>query len=243
MKTAIITGCNRGIGKALMEAYATNGYEVIAIVRTMSDDFLSVIKELQGNGATITPICAELSDKESLLRAVKEIVDMNKPIDVLVNSAAVNVSKPIFYMDYEDVENSFKVNYLAPFLLTKEICNLMIRQGFGSVINISSVAGLSTEPAGAAYDASKAAINSLTKSVAQEVAPFGIRVNAIACSVVATDMFNNMKPDVQKKILKRIAMKRPAELKEITDIALFLSSEKASYITGQVIRVDGGYKI
>ena len=243
MKTALITGCNRGIGKALMEAFSEKGYEVIAMIRTISEEFKNTVSELQEKGASVLPICAELSDKESLKKAIKEITEMNKPIDVLINSAAVNVSKPVFYMEYEDVENSFKVNYLAPFLLTKEICNLMIRQGYGSVINISSVAGLSTEPGGTAYDASKAALNSLTKSVAQETAAFGIRVNAIACSVVATDMFNNMKPDVQKKILKRVAMKRPAELKEITDCALFLSSDKASYITGQIIRVDGGYKI
>jgi len=243
MKTAIITGCNRGLGKALMEDFALNGYEVIAMVRTISNDFQNTLKELRDKGANIVPVCAELSDKDSLQKAINEITDMNKPIDVLVNSAGVNISKPIFFMSYEDVENSLKINYLAPFFLTKEICNLMIRQGFGSIINISSVAGLSTEPAGAAYDASKAALNSFTKSVAQEVASFGIRVNAIACSVIATDMFNNMKPDIQKKILKRVAMKRPADLREISDTALFLSSDKASYITGQIIRVDGGYKI
>ncbi len=243
MKTAIITGCNRGLGKALMEAFASNGYEIIALVRTNSNDFQTTLKELSDKGANITPIFVELSDKDSLQKAVMDITKTKKNIDVLINSAAINISKPIFFMNYEDVENSLKVNYLAPFFLTKEISNLMIRQGFGCIINISSVAGLSTEPAGAAYDASKAALNSFTMSVAQEVAAFGVRVNAIACSVVATDMFNNMKPDVQKKILNRIAMKRPADLREISDMALFLCSDKATYITGQIIRVDGGYKI
>ena len=244
MKTAIITGCNRGLGKAFMEAYASNGYDIIAIVRTSSPEFEEAILDLQEkSGITIIPIYAELSEKDSLQKALNEIVSMDRPIDVLINNAAYNVSKPIFFMDYNEVEKSFKVNYLAPFLLMKEVCGLMTRQGYGNVINISSVAGIATEPAGSAYDASKAALNSLTKSLAQEVAAMGIRVNAIACSVVATDMYNNMKPDVQKKILKRVAMKRPAEFKEITDMALFLSSEKASYITGQIIRVDGGYKI
>ena len=244
MKTAVITGCNRGLGKAFMEAYASNGYDIIAIVRTANAEFEATVKDLQEKyGITIIPINVELSEKESLQVALNKIVSMDRPIDVLINNAAYNVSKPIFFMDYEDVEKSFKVNYLAPFFLMKEICGLMVRQGYGNVINISSVAGLSTEPAGAAYDASKAALNSLTKSVAQEVAAMGMRVNAIACSVVATDMYNNMKPDVQKKILKRVAMKRPAEFKEITEMALFLSSDKASYITGQIIRVDGGYKV
>lgn len=244
MKTAIITGCNRGLGKAFMEAYATNGYDVIAIVRSVSNDFEDTIKELQTKtGSSIIPICAELSDRESLQKALNEVVAMERPIDVLINNAAYHVSKPIFFMDYEEVEKSFKVNYLAPFLLMKEVCGLMTRQGYGNIINITSVAGVATEPAGSAYDASKAALNQLTKSLAQEVAAMGTRVNAIACSVVATDMYNNMKPDVQKKILKRVAMKRPAEFREITDMALFLSSEKASYITGQIIRVDGGYNV
>ncbi len=244
MKTAIITGCNRGLGKAFMESYASNGYDIIAIVRTTSPEFEKTILDLQEkNGITITRVYSELSEKESLKKALNEIVSMKRPIDVLINNAAYNVSKPIFFMDYDEVEKSFKVNYLAPFLIIKEVCGLMTRQGYGNIINISSVAGIATEPGGSAYDASKAALNSLTKSLAQEVASMGIRVNAIACSVVATDMYNNMKSDVQKKILKRVAMKRPAEFKEITDMALFLSSDKASYITGQIIRVDGGYKV
>ena len=244
MKTAIITGCNRGLGRAFMEAYATNGYDVIAIVRSVSNDFENTIKELQTKtGSSIIPVHAELSDRESLQNALNEIIAMERPIDVLINNAAYHVSKPIFFMDYEEVEKSFKVNYLAPFLLMKEVCGLMTRQGYGNIINITSVAAIATEPAGSAYDASKAALNQLTRSLAQEVAAMGIRVNAIACSVVATDMYNSMKPDVQKKILKRVAMKRPAEFKEVTDMALFLSSEKASYMTGQIIRVDGGYNV
>ncbi len=244
MKTVVITGCNRGLGKAFMEAYATNGYDIIAIVRTINVDFEDFIRKLQEKcGITIFPICTELSEIDSLQAALDDIVTMGRTIDVLINNAAYNVSTPIFFMDYGDVEKSLKVNYLAPFFLMKGVCGLMARQGYGNIINISSVAGLSPEPGGSAYDASKAALNSLTKSVAQEVAAMGIRVNAIACSVVATDMYNNMKPDVQKKILKRVAMKRPAEYKEITEMALFLSSDKASFITGQIICVDGGYKV
>ena len=125
MKTAIITGCNRGLGKALMEAYAANGYDIIAIVRNISEEFKEVIGSLQANGATIIPISAELSDKESLQTAINRIVEMDRPIDVLINNAAMNVSKPAFFMSYEEVENSFKIKYLAPFLLMKEVCGLM----------------------------------------------------------------------------------------------------------------------
>ena len=144
-------------------------------------------------------------------------------------------------MEYEEIEKSFQVNYFAPFLLMKEISGLMVRQGYGNIINISSVTSLVTMPAGAAYNASKAALNYLTMSGAQELAQFGVRVNAIACGIINSDMFAELKPEVQKKNLKRVAVKRTAEYSEIANTVLFLCSDKASYITGQVIRVDGGY--
>lgn len=244
MKTVLITGCNRGLGKGLMERFATEGYNIVALIRKENEEFNRMSAELSGKyGITIKAIYAELDNEKSLNSAINSIIAMEQTIDVLINNAAVNICKPAFYMDYADVEKSFKINYFAPFLLCREIGSLMMRQGSGCIINISSVAGLATEPGGAAYDASKAALNSFTKSFAQEVAPLGVRVNAVACSVVSTDMFNDMKPDVQKKILKKVAMKRPSEIDEVANTILFLTSEKASYITGQIIRVDGGYAI
>lgn len=119
----------------------------------------------------------------------------------------------------------------------------MARQGNGVILNITSVASITSEPGGAAYDASKAALNQFTKSLAQELAPFIIRVNAVACSVIETDMFNLMDAKVQKKILKRIAFKRAANPNEIYSALHFLASDDSSYVTGQIIRVDGGFLI
>lgn len=244
MKTAIITGCNRGLGKALMETYARNGYQIIAIIRHENEEFDSVAANLSSQyDISVHSIYAELSDENSLKQAIEKIEKMECPIDVLINNAAICITKPIFYMDYEEVEKSFRTNYFAPFLLTKKVSELMIRQGYGNIINITSVAGFAMEPGGSAYDASKTALNTLTKSVAQELAPFGIRVNAVACSVIDTDMYQRLKLDVQKKILKRIALKRPAKFEEITNYVLYLSSDEASYITGQIIRIDGGYAV
>lgn len=244
MKTAIITGCNRGLGFSLLEHFCIEGYDIIALVRNDSPSFLQVIQDLSKlYGVCITPIKVNLANPSSLSDAAQAISAMEKSIDVLINNAAVNISKPVFYLAYEELLHSFQVNYFAPVMLCKEIGALMMRQGNGSIINISSVAGFSIEPGGAAYDASKAALNTFTQSFAQEIAPFGIRINAIACSVIATDMFNEMKPEVQKKILKRIGMKRPSELDEVAQAVLFLASEKASYITGHILRVDGGYAL
>ena len=240
-KTVLITGCNRGLGKAFMNAFAADGYDIIALVRNMSSDFEETIKALRQQGTDVFPVFVELTDRMALQNKLHDIIAMERPIDVLINNAGINVCKPIFFMEYEEIEKSFQVNYFAPFLLMKEISSLMVRQGYGNIINISSVTSLETMPAGAAYNASKAALNYLTMSSAQELAQFGVRVNAIACGVINSDMFAELKPEVQKKNLKRVAVKRTAEYNEITNTALFLCSDKASYITGQVIRVDGGY--
>jgi 3-oxoacyl-[acyl-carrier protein] reductase len=240
-KTALITGCNRGLGKTLMNAFAADGYDIIALVRNMDSDFEETVNALQQQGTDVIPVCVELTNRTALQKGIHDILAMERPIDVLINNAGINVSKPIFFMEYEEIEKSFQVNYFAPFLLMKEISGLMVRQGYGNIINISSVTSLVTMPAGAAYNASKAALNYLTMSGAQELAQFGVRVNAIACGIINSDMFAELKPEVQKKNLKRVAVKRTAEYSEIANTVLFLCSDKASYITGQVIRVDGGY--
>lgn len=240
-KTALITGCNRGLGKTLMNAFAADGYDIIALVRNMDSDFEETVNALQQQGTDVFPVCVELTNRTALQKGIHDILAMERPIDVLINNAGINVSKPIFFMEYEEIEKSFQVNYFAPFLLMKEISGLMVRQGYGNIINISSVTSLVTMPAGAAYNASKAALNYLTMSGAQELAQFGVRVNAIACGIINSDMFAELKPEVQKKNLKRVAVKRTAEYSEIANTVLFLCSDKASYITGQVIRVDGGY--
>ena len=202
-KTALITGCNRGLGKTLMNAFAADGYDIIALVRNMDSDFEETVNALQQQGTDVFPVCVELTNRMALQKGIHDILAMERPIDVLINNAGINVSKPIFFME--------------------------------------SVTSLVTMPAGAAYNASKAALNYLTMSGAQELAQFGVRVNAIACGIINSDMFAELKPEVQKKNLKRVAVKRTAEYSEIANTVLFLCSDKASYITGQVIRVDGGY--
>ena len=241
MSNVVITGCNRGLGLALLKEFANRKYNIIACTRVENESFIEICNQIEREeGVKIFPIYFELSDKEQILKGVEQIAALNIDIDVLINNAAVLVIKPQMFTEYEHVENSFKINYFAPFLITKMMSELMIRQNNGSVINISSIGSLGHQPGGASYDASKAALNQFTVSVAQELAPFNVRANAVACGIMQTEMFTNMREDVQKKLTKSVALKRSATLDEITKVVMFLASDDSSYITGQILRVDGG---
>lgn len=241
MKNAIITGCNKGFGLTLLKTLAQNEYNIIACTRKKNDGFLNLCIQLEkAEGVKIYNIYFDSTNHEDIMKGMTEISALDINIDVLINNAAICVIKPQMFTEYEEVENSFKINYFAPFLITKMISELMIRQGKGSIINISSIGSLGHQPGGSSYDASKAALNQFTVSVAQELAPFNVRMNAIAPGPMQTEMFENMKEDVKKKLLKTTAFKRPATMEEVANVVLFLASDKASYITGQIIRVDGG---
>lgn len=241
MKTALITGCNRGLGLAILKKYASNGYNIIACVRKENAEFSAICKEIEANNNIIvTPIYFELTDTTQIESAMLSIEETGTTIDVLVNNAGINVMKPLLYTEYEDLRESFQVNYFAPVLITKAVSHIMMRQGYGSIINVTSMGSLGHQAGGTIYDASKAALNQLTITSAQELAPFGIRVNAVAYGPIKTDMFTSMPEKVQKKLTKATAMGRAADMHEIVDFIFTLSSEQSSYITGQIIRVDGG---
>lgn len=241
MSTVVITGCNRGLGLTLLKAFAKKKYTIFACLRKVDSSFLDICHQIeQTEGVTIYPIYFEMSDKEEIIKGMEEIASYNISIDVLINNAAINTIKPQFLTEYEDVEETFKVNYFAPFLITKHLSNLMIRQDKACIVNVTSTGSLGRQPGGACYDASKAALNQFTVSIAQELAPFNIRVNAVAPGPMKTDMFINMKEGVQKKLEQSMALKRAADPEEIANVILFLASDEASFVTGQIIRVDGG---
>lgn len=244
MKTVIITGCNKGLGFKLLERFSKEGYSVIALNRKQYDDFdekCEEVSKLYRN--EITVYYADFTDGVALEKTVQEIVEeSNKPIDVLINNAGINVVNTLFGTEYRDVEMSFRVNYYAPVIITKEIANMMIHEGHGSIVNISSTAGLHPEPGLTCYGASKAALSYFTETGALELAPFGIRMNAVACGPMSSTMYESMDAKQQKKIYKRVSLGRIASLDEIANTVLFLASDKSSFITGAVLPIDGGYK-
>lgn len=242
-KTAVITGCNRGIGKAILENFASNGSNVFAVIRKQSDSFDDFANKLESEfNVSITKIYAELSDEDSVKNAAKEILSAKVPIDVLVCNAGVGLPLNSLAMTkMETIKEVFEINFFSQMLLTQQISRNMMRNKKGSIVFISSSAAYDGG-ANIEYSSSKAAILGEVRRLAVEYGPFNIRVNAVAPGLTATDMGNSMNEEDEKKALSMNIMKRKGEPREIADAVAFLASDMASFITSQIIRVDGGLR-
>ncbi len=241
-KTAVITGCNRGIGKATLKLFAEHGADVWACVRQVDDEFAAFLDALRKEtGRVITPVCFDLADEDGVKAGAKEILAEKKPIDILVNNAGI-IHTSLFQMTPVDkMKELFEVNYFSQLLLTQYMIKTMMRKRSGAIVNISSSAAIEGNEGRTAYASSKAAMICSTKVMAKELARANIRVNAIAPGLTMTDMMTGSTPeDALEQTLERICMKRVGEPEEIAKAALFLSSDLASYMTGQVLRVDEG---
>ena len=240
-KTAFITGTNRGIGKAILEEYAKNGANIIAHVRKETPEFIQMISEFsQKYGVDIMPIYFDLSDKEAMKAAIKELHAKKMVIDVLVNNAGMMHNASFQMSSEKALRNVFDVNFFATFFLTQLISNFMIKQRKGSIVNIASMAALDCNEGKAIYGASKAAMIAMSGVIAKELGQLGIRSNCVAPGVIDTDILQTMPANELEKAKAQTSMKRFGLSNEVAGVVVFLASEKASYINGQVIRVDGG---
>ena len=241
-KTAVLTGCNRGIGKSILEVFAKNGASIWACVRQLDEDFINFTKCVEGDHeVNITPVPFDLADEEQVKEGIKTIRSAKQPVDILVNNAGVIFTALFQMTSVAKMKEVFEINYFSQMLLTQSITKIMTRQKCGRIVNISSSAAIEGNEGRTAYASSKAAIIASTKVMAKELAMYNIRVNAIAPGLTETDMMQGSTPkEALEYTLQRICMRRIGKPEEIANVALFLSSELSTYMTGQVLRVDGG---
>ena len=237
----MITGCNRGIGKEAVRLFAERGYNLICCIRKENEEFSAFISELKENNKIDADILYfDMTDEDSIKDALKPILKERRQIDVLINNAGIATGGFLQMTSMKQLKEVFQINYFSHVLITQLITKLMMRQKNGCVINMGSVAGLDNFAGYTAYGASKAAIMSFTRTVARELAPYNIRVNAIAPGLTDTGMAGQMEEKAWKEMVARTDMNRLGRPNEIAQMMLFLASDKASFITGQVYRVDGG---
>jgi len=238
---SVVTGSNRGIGKAILECFARNGSDVYACARQPSEAFENSLREVaDANGVSITPIYFDLCDQEQVKSAIREITSSKKQIHVLVNNAGTASGGFFQLASSQELRRTFDINFFSQIQFTQGLSRYMGRFKSGSIINIASVAGLIGSPGTLSYGSSKAALMFATKTMATELGPSNIRVNAIAPSLTLTDMYEQMDEKSRNRMLESSALKRPAEAIEIANVALFLASNLSTYMTSQVLRVDGG---
>ena len=241
-KNTVITGCNRGIGKKIVRVFAENGANIWACVREESGTFSKYIKNLeQKHSVSINPVYFDLSDEEQIKTGVKTIKETKEPVDILVNNAGAIFTALFQMTSMKKLKEMFEINYFSQMLLTQYISRIMMRQKSGSIINISSSAAIEGNEGRTGYASAKAAMIASTKVLAKELAPYNIRVNAVAPGLTQTEMMESSTPeDAVKETLNRICMKRVGQPEEIANSVLFLASDLSSYMTNQVLRVDGG---
>lgn len=239
-KVVLITGATRGIGKQIALTFAQNGFDVAINYRQENDDLKSIKTEIEKNNVKCLAVQGDVSSFEDCERFVKEIIEEYGKIDVLVNNAGITKDTLLMRMKKEDFESVIDVNLVGTFNVTKNVISYMMKARSGRIINISSVVGVSGNAGQTNYSASKAGIIGFTKSLAKEVASRGILVNAVAPGFIETQMTDVLKDEIKDEIAKSIPLRRMGNSQDVANVVKFLADEESSYITGQVINVDGG---
>ena len=239
-KLAIITGGARGIGKQIALTFAKEGYNIAINYRTENEDLKNTKKEIEENNVKCFTFQGDVTNFKDCEQFVKQIVEEFGNIDVLVNNAGITRDTLLMRMKEEDFKQVIDTNLIGTFNVTKNVIGNMIKARNGRIINISSVVGISGNAGQTNYSASKAGIIGFTKSLAKEVASRNITVNAVAPGFIETQMTDVLKEDIKEEIAKKIPLKRMGTPQDVANVVKFLASNDSSYITGQVINIDGG---
>ena len=240
-KVALVTGGARGIGKAVVERFAKDGYSIAINYNNSEDRALSLLKELQDANVSAIIVKADISDEEQVKSMVATIVDRFGKIDVLVNNSAVNYDTLFQDKTVEQFRRTLDVNVIGTFLVSKYVGQVMYDNKYGKIINLSSTNGINTYfPMCIDYDASKSAINSLTHNLATQFAPY-VTVNAVAPGFIATESeIEGMDEEFIALETEKVMVKRAGEPEDVANLISFLASKDADFINNQIIKIDGG---
>lgn len=242
-KTAIVTGAARGIGKAIAEAFVEHGANVIITDIVINEQVEKFVTESQSKGVKVKAYKSDASSFTDCMNLLEKIEQEFSTIDILVNNAGITRDNLLMKMSEENWDEVIRVNLKSVFNMTKAVQKIMLKQRFGSIINISSVVGISGNAAQANYSASKAGMLGFTKSIAKELGSRNIRCNAIAPGFIETEMTAKLPEDVRKNWIANIPLKRSGTVEYVANVCVFLASDLSKYITGQVIPVCGGMQI
>lgn len=239
-KSALVTGASRGIGRSIALQLAEEGYNVAVNYAGSKDKAEAVVEEIKAKGVESFAIQANVAKGDEVKEMIKEVVSQFGSVDVLVNNAGITKDNLLMRMKEQEWDDVIDTNLKGVFNCIQNVTPQMLRQRSGAIINLTSIVGAMGNPGQANYVATKAGVIGLTKTAARELASRGITVNAVAPGFIVSDMTNALSDDLKDQMLEQIPLKRFGEDTDIANTVAFLASDKAKYITGQTIHVNGG---
>lgn len=242
-KVAVVTGAGRGIGREIAKTFAGYGAKVVVNFNGSEERANSLVEEIKAAGGEAVAFKANVADFAEAEALMKFAVATYGRIDILVNNAGITRDNIVLGMKEADFDDVININLKGTFNCIKHVYRTMMKQKYGRIINMSSVVGIEGNAGQVNYAASKAGVIGITKSIAKELGSRGITANAIAPGFIKTDMTDALSDKAKEAMLDHITVKRLGEVSDIAEIAAFLASDRASYITGQVIKVDGGMSL
>jgi len=242
-KVVIISGGSRGIGRACCLAFARAGAKVVFTYKNSRAEAEALVKEIEKLKTEVLPLQADVKDFDQCKKVSEKTRETFKTIDILINNAGITRDKALMMMRKEDWQDVIDTNLGGTFNMTRHCITTFLKQKKGCIINISSVSGIAGIARQTNYSASKAGIIGFTRSLAKETASYGVRVNAVCPGFIDTDMVNSIREDIKETIKESIPVKRLGTAEEVAGLCLYLAGEKAAYITGEIIKMDGGLTV